>query len=439
MAALSIFVLGPSTVVAEASELRKTPIVKAVQTARPSIVSIQGEKIAPSTDPLSGEESANRAVNGTGVILDPRGYIITNFHVVDGVHEIEVTLDDGLRHTAQLVARDPETDLAIIKVDAKDPLPVMPIGISSDLMIGETAIAVGNAYGYEQSVTRGIISSLHRAVQVTDAQFYADLIQTDASINPGNSGGPLLNIDGKMIGVNVAVRVGAQGIGFAIPVDKVLQVTSRLLADYNSKKVRHGLVFKPHSLEARDELVVESVEKESPAELAGFCAGDVLKSLDSVQIERLLDFQCGLLERKPGNSLELKVERDQESIALTLALGQCVSKKSDFSTWEVLGLELEAISTDQFRTRFPSQANVEGGLSVVSVRPEGPAAQLGLRTGDVLVGMHVWQTKSLENIAWILKRSNLSTFNPVRLTIIRDNEMMDGRIPIALSQNKTRR
>ena len=144
-----------------------------------------------------------------------------------------VTLADGQRHMAKLVARDIETDLAIIKIDPQEPLPVIPIGTSSDLMPGETVIAVGNAYGYEHTVTRGIISALHRAVQVSDAQFYDDLIQTDASINPGNSGGPLLNIDGDMIGINVAVRAGAQGIGFAIPVDKVAAVAAGLLANCN--------------------------------------------------------------------------------------------------------------------------------------------------------------------------------------------------------------
>ena len=120
---------------------------------------------------------------------------------------------------------------------------MITIGTSSDLMPGEPVVAVGNAYGYEHTVTRGIISALHRAVQVDEAQDYDDLIQTDASINPGNSGGPLLNIDGEMIGVNVAVRAGAQGIGFAIPVDQALAVTAKLLASHNRKRCRHGVVI----------------------------------------------------------------------------------------------------------------------------------------------------------------------------------------------------
>ena len=147
---------------------------------------------------------------GTGVVIDSRGYIVTNYHVVDGVKEIQVTLTSEEKFIARLIARDMETDLAVIKIEAPNKLAMMTIGTSSDLMAGESVIAVGNAYGYENTVTRGIVSALHRAVQVSDAQFYDDLIQTDAPINPGNSGGPLLNIDGEMVGINVAVRAGAR-------------------------------------------------------------------------------------------------------------------------------------------------------------------------------------------------------------------------------------
>ena len=199
-----IFSVGLAT----ASDQRMTPIVKAVQNAKPAVVSIRGEKtVLPG--PQSGD--APRRVNGmgTGVVIDPRGYILTNFHVVDGVREIQVTTSEGKKYVASTVAHDAETDLALIKIIPGEKMNVIALGTSSDLMQGETVIAVGNAFGYDDTVTRGIVSALHRAVQINDAQFYDDLIQTDASINPGNSGGPLLNIDGEMIGVNVAVRAGA--------------------------------------------------------------------------------------------------------------------------------------------------------------------------------------------------------------------------------------
>ena len=187
-----------------------TPIVKAVQGAKDSIVNIHGQKTLSAGEDPSIRGDMPRRVNGmgTGVVIDERGYIITNFHVVDGVQKIEVTTDDGTNYTAKFVSRDPVADLAVIKIDAPKKLPVITIGTSSDLMVGESVIAVGNAYGYENTVTRGIISALHRSVQVNDTQGYDDLIQVDAAINPGNSGGPLLNIDGEMIGINVAVRAG---------------------------------------------------------------------------------------------------------------------------------------------------------------------------------------------------------------------------------------
>jgi len=245
-----------------ASELRQTPIVKAVQRVRDAVVNIRGEKTITTPAGQTATPDAGRRVNGmgTGVLIDSRGYIVTNHHVVDGVHEIFVTLANGQRHVAKLVARDMETDLAIIKITISTPLPAAPIGTSSDLMPGETVIAVGNAYGYEHTVTRGIVSALHRAVQVSDAQYYDDLIQTDASINPGNSGGPLLNIDGDVIGINVAVRAGAQGIGFAIPIDKVVSIAAGLLATRNASKTWIGMESSTKTAQSHG-MAVGSIER----------------------------------------------------------------------------------------------------------------------------------------------------------------------------------
>src|SRR6202040_1196844 len=156
---------------------------------------------------------------GTGIIIDPRGYIVTNQHVVEDVNVIRIRLSDGTSQSATVIARSQEADLALLKIDVPRPLPTMPLGTSSDLMVGETVIAIGNAYGYEHTVTVGIISAIKRDVTLNKEVSYKALIQTDASINPGNSGGPLLNINGDLIGVNVAIRAGAQGIWIAIPVD----------------------------------------------------------------------------------------------------------------------------------------------------------------------------------------------------------------------------
>ena len=204
----------------------------------------------------------------------------------------------------------------------------MPLGTSSDLMAGETVIAVGNAYGYEHTVTRGIVSALHRAVQVSDAQFYDDLIQTDASINPGNSGGPLLNIDGDMIGINVAVRAGAQGIGFAIPVDKVMAVAVRLLATCNADKTWIGMESSTDASGPQHGMVVGAVEAKSPAAEAGLVAGDVVTAVGDTEIQRPLDFQRAMLDRTPGETLRVTVRRAGNPLSLNLTLGKAAESRT---------------------------------------------------------------------------------------------------------------
>ena len=271
----------------------------------------------PASQSSDAGGNTNRHVNGmgTGVVIDARGYIITNYHVVDGVREIQIKLAGGERYVAKLVCRDSETDLAIIKIDSPNKLPVIPLGTSRDLMPGETVIAVGNAYGYEHTVTRGIVSALHRAVQVSDAQYYDDLIQTDASINPGNSGGPLLNIDGDMIGINVAVRAGAQGIGFAIPVDRVLSIAASLLASSNQNRTWVGITTSSVSDTLRNGMTIGTVESKSPAAVAGLTAGDIVTAVDDNEINCPLDFQRAMLRtqaRRKGPIGGAAIQRPHE-------------------------------------------------------------------------------------------------------------------------------
>lgn len=274
---------------AEGSNLRRTPIVKAVEEARPAVVNIHGRKTVRTEDPQHAGENF-RQVNGmgTGIIVDERGYILTNHHVVDSVSRIQVTTHEQKSFVARLIAYDFKTDLAVIKIDSDQPFQTIHVGTSCDLMPGETVIAVGNAFGYEHTVTSGIISALHRTVQVSDEQTYRDVIQTNAGINPGNSGGPLLNIDGELIGVNVAVRVGAQGIAFAIPVDTALEVAAQLMSAERIEKLSHGLVGKTvcQGNEVKAEFVVSSLRDDSIASDAGFQPGDVVTAVGETRVER---------------------------------------------------------------------------------------------------------------------------------------------------------
>ncbi|MCC6420838.1 MAG: trypsin-like peptidase domain-containing protein, partial [Gemmataceae bacterium] len=201
---------------------RRTPIVALVERVKGAVVNIHSERTvrAPGSAEALASAPAQSRINGmgTGLVIDPRGYIVTNHHVVEDVNVIRVRLADGSSVSAIVLARSHENDLALLKIDVKTALPTMPLGTAQDLMVGETVVAVGNPYGYEHTVSQGIVSAIKRDVSLNKEMSYKALIQTDASINPGNSGGPLLNIHGELIGINVAIRAGAQGIGFAIPV-----------------------------------------------------------------------------------------------------------------------------------------------------------------------------------------------------------------------------
>ncbi|MGD9722328.1 MAG: trypsin-like peptidase domain-containing protein [Pirellulales bacterium] len=414
--------LAASTSRAAASERRLTPTVKIVQQARPSIVNIHGQKtITPSDENYRrGEAPHNVNGMGTGVIIDERGYILTNFHVVDGVREIQVTLADDRTLVATLESHDTTTDLAVIRITSSAKLPVINIGTSDDLMPGEPVIAVGNAYGYTHTVTCGIISALHRVVQVSDAQKYEDLIQTDASINPGNSGGPLLNADGEMIGINVAVRAGAQGIGFAIPVDLAMNVAAELMSAQRIGETWHGIVPKMLGNTGARRLVVGDVDDESPAAKCGLQRGDVITAVGNSPVARPLDLERALLGRKPGEEVQLTVHRNKQAVQVSLVLASAPKRSATTGddTWQVIGLRLEPVAAsrfEQFKTHY------RGGLLVTDVRPNSPASRQGIRSGDVLVGMHIWETVSLENVEYVLKRIDVTTLDPLKFYILRDD------------------
>ncbi|UUO09086.1 trypsin-like peptidase domain-containing protein [Blastopirellula sp. J2-11] len=414
---------------AAGTELRVTPIVKAVQGVKESIVNIHGHKTISTASAIG---DAPRQVNGmgTGVVVDDRGYIITNQHVVEGVRRIQVTLHDGTTYIAQLIAFDEKTDLALIKVDAEKPLPIVKTGTSSDLMPGETVIAVGNAYGYENSVTRGIISALHRTVQVSDTQKYYDLIQTDASINPGNSGGPLLNIDGEMIGINVAVRVGAQGIGFAIPVDTVMDIASQLMSIERLDRHWHGITGETKFVDGVAQMHVKSVDPNSPASLCGVQAGDVITSVDELDICWMLDIERALLDHETGEEVSLKVQRgegDEKSLALVLQSQGGANALVD-AAWDLLGIRVQSVPTNEFRS---NNTRYRGGLKITAVKAYSPAARHQIRVGDVLVGMHEWETISVDNLEYILKSDIIAQKRPIKFYILRDNETYYGDIAVA--------
>ena len=232
-----------------AGNSRENAVVHAVKKVSPAVVNISSEyKVHKRTSPFSGfgmdpffesffkdffepgfERRYKRSSLGSGVIIDGnRGFILTNTHVIAKTGTITVVLKDEREFEAQIVGADPDSDLALLRIASKDPLPAIEMGESNELMIGETVIAIGNPFGFSNTVTTGVISALNRSVR-TEKQVFQNFIQTDASINPGNSGGPLLNINGELIGINTAIYAKAQGIGFAIPIDKAKRIVSDLI------------------------------------------------------------------------------------------------------------------------------------------------------------------------------------------------------------------
>ena len=421
----------------EISQERLSPVVRAVRHARPAVVSIQGQKTVPSASEAASGGDGSRQVNGmgTGTIVDERGYILTNYHVVSDVRRIEITLDDGRGYTAELIAYDAATDLAIIKIPAPKPLPVIRIGTSADLMEGESVIALGNAFGYEQTVTRGIISALGRDVQVSDTQSYDDLIQTDASINPGNSGGPLLNIDGEMIGVNVAVRAGAQGIGFAIPIDQALRVAAKLLNVQRLQGKQHGIVTQATG-EPDGPVLVTKIVVASPAETAGLKPGDEILRIGPLVTSRPLDIERALLDRAAGEAVEIEVRRGSETLIVDLALSEdvtgptpsrvaAISNSAD--VWEALGLRLSEEPRNTFQRR---NSRYRGGMRVEAVRPKSPAALEGIMPGDILVGMHRWETASVQDVQYIITRPNLADMGKLKFYVLRGQNTLYGHLNV---------
>ncbi len=311
VAALVVVLGGAAAIQAQYS--RRTPIVEAVQKTRPSVVTIKVIK--------EGQWGSKEIV-GTGVIIDERGYVVTNRHVVGHAQSLTVHLADGSAVRASVHTEDPRHDLAIVRLQGGRKYPALGFAPASDLMVGETVIAVGHPFGYTNTVSTGIVSALGREITMPEGEVLTGLIQTNASINPGNSGGPLLNINGELIGINVALREGAQGIAFALNADTVQAVLSKHLSAANVSHVDHGLACREVVGEgkARQRVVVEAVAGSSAAAKAGLKKGDVLVKVGERAVSNRFDLERALWGYKAGDHVEAAVLRQgkETRIALTL-------------------------------------------------------------------------------------------------------------------------
>ncbi len=365
---------------------RRSPIVQVVERVSPAVVYIGTVQLVETRfrarNPLEqlffGPTEDRRAVEGlgSGVIIDAAGIIVTNEHVIRGASEIHVVLADGRQLDAEVIGSDADNDLAVLKVNAKSPLPFAKLGISSDLMIGETVVAIGSPLGLKKTVTTGVLSALGRSIRNEDRVFN-DFIQTDTSINPGNSGGPLLNIDGEIIGINSAIIASAQNIGFAIPADKVRRIVRELTQFGKVRPAWVGVDVQPLDNELARRLgwdkeygaVVSNVERGSPAEASGLAPGDVVTQVGTTQLEDADDWKSRMKSFPAKAPMKLLVFRGGKVFETTVTPVEFPSQLVDAAVWERLGIRVKPTTN---------------GMQITAIRAQGTAARAGLVVSDVV-------------------------------------------------------
>jgi serine protease Do len=372
---------------------------------------------------------------GSGVVVSPDGFIITNNHVVEKSDEIKVTLLDKRTFRGKIVGADPKTDIAIVKIDASN-LPTIPWGDSEQLQVGEFVLAIGNPYGLSHTVTMGIISAVGRAnVGVAD---YEDFIQTDAAINPGNSGGPLVNIKGELIGINTAIfsRTGGyQGIGFAVPSDMVRPIMSQLIQKGKITRGWLGVTIQEltpelsqkFGLEKSKGALVSDVAKGSPAEKSGVMRGDIILEFNGKEVKDVGNLRNMVAQSKVGSDVSIKILRSGKEYTLRLVIAELPREVAeavpsnltdDLESGALTGLNVMSL-TKEIAKQLGFTKD-EKGVIVVRVDPSSPADEAGIKKGDVIKEVDKKQVDNLEDFNRIV--SNLKRNDTVLLFITRGDQ-----------------
>jgi serine protease Do len=392
---------------------RQTPVVKVYEQAHKAVVNVSGERtvsrgIWPEFDPsgrfdLWGPGFERQVpVLGSGFVVHEDGFIVTNAHVVEGVKRIKVVFSDGREFQADIVSADATKDLAVLAIEAGERLPAIELGHSNDLMIGETAIAIGNPYGYSNTVTSGVVSAVGRDIQVTEGYWLRGLIQTDAPINPGNSGGPLLNVNAELIGITTAIRAEAQNIGFAIPVDTLVDNLSHMLMPEKLRRVRLGLTMgRMQNRGPVRGLSVDSVSRGSPAEQKGLAAGDLILEVDNHELHSVIDFYVQMMHKDVGEPIRLTyirpgeagaVRRTVELALLPRPLPDGRALAQNYFQMEVSELTAAVARRFDFQSAYPV-------LIVTDVDPRGIAAQTGVQAGDLILQVNDATVRNMEEFS----------------------------------------
>ncbi len=435
---LAVFV--PADTRAEDPFLRRTATVRVVEKIGPAVVNITTEIVvqqspfrSPFGDPMADHffrdffeprrprtQTAQSA--GSGVLIDGERRVLTNEHVIHNANRIFVTLADGREYDAELIGADPNNDIAVLQLKTSDTVPWAPMGSSRDALVGEPVIAIGNPFGLSNTVTTGVLSATGRSLRTNTGTFHG-FLQTDASINPGNSGGPLLNAEGTLIGINTAIYNGAEGIGFAIPIDVAQRIVNELIAHGEITPIWLGFDAQDLTPELRRALqipnkiagaVINRVEANSPAARGGLQRGDVVTSFDGQSVETASDVNSLMRRSIRGQEIPLEVWSNPNARKVSLRAEELKPAAIDALAWSILGVELKA--------------NARGVLEVANVRASSPAQRLGMQKRDLLLAIN---GRRLANQA-LLRNAlvDLRGANYARLIVQRGNGQYHVTIPL---------
>ena len=386
--------------------------------------------------PQNGPHEYESRSLGSGFIISQDGYILTNAHVVDAADEVTVRLTDKREFTAKVIGSDRRTDVAVIKIEASG-LPVVAIGDPAKLKVGEWVLAIGSPFGFDNTVTAGIVSAKGRSLPQEN---YVPFLQTDAAINPGNSGGPLFNLKGEVVGINSQIysRTGGfMGLSFAIPIDVAMDVTGQLRSHGKVSRGRIGVVIQEVTKELADSFgltkpigaLVNSVEKGGPADKAGIETSDVIIKFDGKPVTNSADLPRVVAATKPGSTVTAQVWRKGAAKDISVTVGELVEEKTAAKANKKgkggdqvtrLGLTLSELSGEQRK-----ELNVSGGLLVEDA--QGPALKAGLRRGDVILALNNQDIKTVadlnqllgkieksRSVALLVKRGDSAIYVPIR-------------------------
>ena len=407
VAVVAIFILSIPCHAAEYE--RENSVVRAVRKVSPAIVNINSEyEVRKRVNPFSGlrmdplfdsffrdffdpgfEQRYKRTSLGSGVIIDgKRGLILTNAHVLAKSATITVILNDERKFDARIIGADPDSDLAVLRISSKNSLPAIEMGDSDDLMIGETIIAIGNPFGFSNTVTTGVISAINRSIR-TDSAVYHDFIQLDASINPGNSGGALLNINGELIGINTAIYAKAQGIGFAIPINKAKRIVSDLIQYGEVVQIWLGITVQnldkrlAQYLKASEHkgVLVKEVSMGGPGYKSGIQDGDIILSVGPRNTPSVEHYHTAMKNYAKGDVIKITLWRNNKEITVSTKAAVFPEELARELAFKLLGIKVENLSLTK---RFQYKTFAKTGVVISEVNRQSYLARIGVKPGDII-------------------------------------------------------